>query len=368
MKFEHRITLSYLIIGGAWILFSDSILYFLVPDHRLQNELQTFKGWFYVILTGLLFFLFLRKYLNKLRNTEKELNAHKNNLQMMIEEKTRDLAALNEELLSTNDELNQKNDLINIQNKDLRNALRHLKKAQSQLIQSEKMASLGTLTSGIAHEINNPLNFLMGAYNGLDNYFRKYGSKDIDGTTFLLNSMHEGIERASGIVNELGQLSKDNNKLDEVCDIHSVINNCIAVLFDQISSSVNLKKEFSSDAAMVKGNVGKLHQVFLNVLLNAIQAVEEGGEIVIETRIDYDEVVVEISDNGCGIKREFLSQITNPFFTTRTTGDATGLGLYITYSIIREHKGRLEFESTPGQGTRVTITMPNLDNSYGQEN
>ena len=360
LKFEYRIALSYLLIGGIWILFSDKILYLLVEQEDWVQKLQTYKGWFYVFVTGIFFFIYMKKYLNTLRSTEAELKKHENNLQHLVDEKTKVLDNLNKELNLANTELQNKNELINEQNTELREALDTLQETQTQLIQAEKMASLGTLTAGVAHEINNPLNFIKIAHGSLETYFETYGSKNEEETSFLLNSMNEGIQRTSDIISGLNQFSRDNSKYNEKCDIHSILENCLVILQNQIKHKVKVKKNYSADHPMVKGNVGKLHQVFLNILTNAIQAIKNKGEIVIETKAEENHVTISITDNGCGISKEHLSQITTPFFTTKPPGKGTGLGLSIAYSIIKEHNGKLKIESEVDAGTKVVILLPKI--------
>lgn len=265
---------------------------------------------------------------------------------------------------------NQKIEILNIQlqqsnsdlkeiNQSLINTIDELKATQEQLVQSEKMASLGTLTAGIAHEINNPLNYIMGAYIGLKNYFNSYGSEDEKKTSKMLNGIKEGIKRASNIVNGLNQFSRDNSRFDEDCEIHTILDNCLVILYYQLKHNISIVKKYYNKPIIVSGNVGKLHQVFTNILTNAIQAINNKGIIKIKTKINQEKVFIEILDNGCGIKEEHIKQITDPFFTTKSPGEGTGLGLSISYSIIKEHKGIIEFESEINKGTKVTIIIPN---------
>ena len=144
--------------------------------------------------------------------------------------------------------------------------LHHLKETQSQLIHAEKMASIGILTAGVAHEINNPLNFIMGGYVDLEEYFTDMGDPPED-VLFLLNSIKTGISRASTIVNGLNQFSRDQDTYDEVIDIHSIINNCLVMLQSQTKNRIEIHKNFSGKSSTLKGNVGKLHQVFINILM-----------------------------------------------------------------------------------------------------
>jgi len=356
LKFEYRITLAYMFIGGLWILFSDRLLHFFLIDNLdLEMKFQTYKGWFYILVTALLFFLFVKKHLERLRDTEAELKNHKDNLQELVNEKTVDLGELNQKLNSTNQELLQKSNLITRQNRELTETLDSLKKTQSKLIQTDKMASLGTFTAGVAHEINNPLNFIMGAYNGLEDYFNEYGSKDQQVTDFLLTSIKTGIERATGIVHGLNEFSRDNKDFNEDCDIHAILDNCLMMLHNQTDVRIEIIKKYSDQGIVITGNIGKLHQAFINILNNSIQAIKDKGRIEIVTEKNERNVTVQILDTGYGINGKDIKKIIEPFFTTKAPGEGTGLGLSITYSIIQDHKGTISFESEVGKWTKAFI-------------
>ena len=218
------------------------------------------------------------------------------------------------------------------------------------------MASLGILTAGVAHEINNPLNFIMGSYIGLELYFE---DKNIDDEEVepLLESLRAGLDKASAIVQSLNQFSRQNEKYDEECDINSIIENCLTMLNYQVKYGVTISKIFNNNVN-IKGNTGKLHQAFMNILLNAFQAINSKGEIIIKTYSDQDTATIEITDNGEGISEEIIPKITDPFYTTKEPGEGTGLGLSITYNIIKTHKGKLEFNSEEGKGTTVRVILP----------
>lgn len=357
IKFENRITFIYLILGGMWILFSDSILNYFLDDIDLLTEIQTFKGVFYVLITAIFFFLYMKKHLNKLRNTEQELEAHKNNLQHLVHKKTKDLDAAINELSETNAALNDKNEIINNQNLKLKKTLKALKDTQSQLVQVEKMASLGVLTAGISHEINNPLNYILGGLTGLENHFsdEKISDKKVD---LYLNSIKTGVSRATAIVSGLNQLSRNRDTYDEDCNIHEIIDNCLNILNSQLKHKIEINKRFTEKQIIVSGNVGKLHQVFLNIIINANQSVEDKGTITLSTFIMKENVHIDIADTGCGISKENLPKITDPFFTTKEPGQGTGLGLAIAYNIIHDHKGKISFKSTLNKGTSVKVVLP----------
>ncbi|HNX89721.1 MAG TPA: ATP-binding protein [Paludibacteraceae bacterium] len=357
IKFEYRITLAYLVIGSLWILFSDRLVDNFIDDKSLMTDMMTYKGWFYVMVTAALFFCFLKRHLYKLRKAEAELERHRNHLQELVVEKTRNLDLALKELNTTNLELSEKNDIINDQNAELKDALQHLKNTQSQLLQAEKMASLGILTAGVAHEINNPLNYILGGYTGLQNYFSENGIAN-ERVSMLLENIKTGIDRSAAIVSGLNQFSRSRDKYDERCEIHSIIENCLVILNHQLKDRVEVIKDFTNEPFLLTGNVGKLHQVFLNILVNASQAIDERGRITIKTEKSGKWLHIDVSDTGSGISKENLPKITDPFFTTKDPGKGTGLGLSITFTIIREHKGSLEFESELNKGTTVRIKLP----------
>ena len=282
--------------------------------------------------------------ITEIKNYEIELEEHKNNLEKTVKKRTEELELANKELKQQKAEVDE--------------AIKELKKTQTHLVQSEKMASLGTLTAGVSHEINNPLNYLSSAYYGFVKYFMKYGSNDEKKTKLLLKSTETAITRISDIVKGLNAFSRDKSEYDEDCEIHTIIENCLNMLYSKLKGKITIKKSFCSQSDKMKGNVGKLHQVFLNILNNSIQSIENNGQITLETLCANKYIRVEIADTGCGICNENLSKITDPFFTTKPPGKGTGLGLSITYSIIEEHKGSLEFESELGKGTKAIINFP----------
>jgi signal transduction histidine kinase len=357
IKFEYKLTLGYLIVGGLWILFSDKLANSMTDDQQLLTMIHMFKGWFYVLITGLLFYFFLKKHLNKLRSTEKELEDHKNHLQELVDQKTSNLDRILNELQHTNEELNSKNDIINAQNENLKETLRNLKETQAQLLESEKMASLGVLTAGIAHEINNPLNFILGGYTGLEDYLEEAGIKD-ETVDILMNSIKTGVERSASIVSGLSQFSRSDKDYEARCNIQIILDNCLLMLNSLIRDRIKIVRNFEVGPVEVLCNVGKIHQVFTNVLLNSCQAIEKDGMISITTKKAGNWVNIEITDTGKGIKPEDLPRVTEPFFTTKDPGKGTGLGLSIAYSIIKEHKGKIEFESVNGSGTTVKVKLP----------
>ena len=247
---------------------------------------------------------------------------------------------------------------IENQKQELKEALEELSNAQEKIVQSEKMASLGVLAAGVAHEINNPLNFIHGGLIGLEAYFEEANIESSADLETLLNAIREGISRTTSIVSSLNEFSHQQDDIQENCDIHRIIDNCLVILNHLIKNQIIIKKDYRATNPKIIGNSGKLHQIFINLLTNALQAVAKGGEVSISTFIKKDMFTIEISDNGIGIPPEHLTKIMEPFFTTKSPGKGTGLGLSIAYNFIREHKGNLTISSTCYKGTVATTTLP----------
>jgi PAS domain S-box-containing protein len=282
---------------------------------------------------------------------EKELEKYRNHLELLVTERTEELEAANEELTAINEELYN-------QRVELGDALNNLKDTQNKLFQSEKMASLGVLAAGVAHEINNPLNFILGGILGLESYFNENLTDHIENVSDLFVAVKTGVQRSAKIVSSLSHYSRNDNLFQSGCDIHIIIDNCLIMLGDQYKDKVEIHKNYSAEQYLLNGNEGKLHQAFLNILSNAIQSIERKGTINITTDIDDNNMFIMIDDTGCGISQENLDKIFDPFFTTKDPGKGTGLGLSITYKIIQEHQGTIEYKSESRKGTKVKIVLP----------
>ena len=282
---------------------------------------------------------------------QKELEKYRNHLEQLVSERTMDLETANEKLKSTNQELD-------LQRKQLQDAYNDLQDAQNKLIQAEKMASLGVLAAGIAHEINNPLNFINGGAYALETYIEDNLKEHVSQVAPMIEGIQVGVKRAAEIVTSLNLYSRKDDLPGSECNVHAIIDNCLVMLNNELKYKVQVIKEFTKNTVPVFGNEGRFHQVFLNILTNAIQAIPDIGTITITTKVKNKRCFVSISDNGCGISKELLPKITDPFFTTKDPGKGTGLGLSITYNILKEYDGTIEFESEVGKGTKVIITLP----------
>ncbi len=361
-KFEIKISLAYLIIGGLWILFSDKALYLLMKDVEVLTKIQTYKGWFYVTATAFILYFFLKKHLGKLRATENELENHKENLKQLIIERTEELDTAIEALKATNEKLQSKNEIINNQNKELKEALQNLKQAQAQLVQSEKMASLGLLTAGVAHEINNPLNYIQASLYAIEENISykqepEFLQKNLQ---TLLAAMKMGVKKASSIVKALNAFSRSKNLRKDTCNINEIINNCLLLLEHELKNKCLVTRDLTNVSFTLNGNEDSLHQVFTNLIMNSVQSIKSNGEISITTAIDKekDQLAIIISDNGEGISKENLPKIFDPFFTTRDPGKGVGIGLSIVYKIIENHNGDINYVSEQGKGTKVKVLLP----------
>ncbi|MCG8634556.1 MAG: response regulator [Desulfobacterales bacterium] len=284
-----------------------------------------------------------------------------------------------------------------VKNKKLDETLSHLKATQAQALQSEKMASIGQLAAGVAHEINNPIGFVGSNLDALTDYFQDFESllshysslgklveeqanpgddglaaqlaavrkceEDIEidylreDIPDLLKDCIDGARRVGRIVADLKNFAHPGNDKKMLMDINKGIESTLNVVANELKYKATVTKEFDK-IPPVEGFPQKINQVFMNILVNAAQSIEEKGEILIKTSSGGTDVIISISDTGCGIEEENLNRIFDPFFTTKDVGKGTGLGMNIAYNIIQEHEGKIEVESRVGKGTCFTITLP----------
>src|SRR5438093_8242694 len=218
------------------------------------------------------------------------------------------------------------------------------------------MASIGLLAAGVAHEVNTPL-------TGISSFTQMLldGADPRDPKTALLEKIEKQTFRAAKIVNGLLNLSRPapatNERID--VDLNAVITDVFSLLEHQFEvGKIKARRELAPTAVTVVGIEHQLQQVFLNLFLNARDAMPRGGWLSVTTRREGDRVVAEVSDTGSGIPSEHLARIYDPFFTTKSIGRGTGLGLSITYGIVHEHDGTIRCDSAVGQGTRFTMALP----------
>ncbi|HSK11089.1 MAG TPA: ATP-binding protein, partial [Vicinamibacterales bacterium] len=221
---------------------------------------------------------------------------------------------------------------------------------------SEKMASIGLLAAGVAHEVNTPL-------TGISSFAQMLleGADPSDPKTRVLEKIERQTFRAAKIVNGLLNLSRPGTASAERApvDLNVVINDVLSLLEHQFKvGRIQVRRELASPGPVVLGIEHKLQQVFLNLFLNARDAMPKGGWLSITTRAADGWAVAEVADTGAGIPSEILARIYDPFFTTKTIGQGTGLGLSVTYGIVREHDGAINCESQVGVGTRFRLSFP----------
>lgn len=262
-----------------------------------------------------------------------------------------------------------------------REAIQEKQKMQAFIFQQEKLASVGQLAAGVAHEINNPLNYISSNLGSLNEYLvqlmeyvnasttnlkaeelqqlRK--ALDIDfiaeDIKDLISESIEGTDRISAIVQNLKSFSRvDEGKCKET-DINDCLENTIKVIWNELKYKAKIIKEYG-ELPLTQCYPQHLSQIFMNFLVNAVQAIEKEGEIKIKTWQDGKSIYVSITDTGHGIPEENISKLFEPFFTTKEVGKGTGLGLSIAHEIIQKHKGRIDVESEVGRGTTFTVTLP----------
>ncbi|HMA31913.1 MAG TPA: ATP-binding protein [Casimicrobiaceae bacterium] len=266
-----------------------------------------------------------------------------------------------------------------------------LEDAQNQVVQSEKLASIGQLSAGVAHEINNPLAFVLSNFGSLEGYLTTlfgllgaYVEADDgmgasapaalaparaqrDGVDFaflrddvraIIDESREGLLRVKRIVQDLRDFSRGGTEeVWETIDLHRALDSTLNIVRNEVKYKARIVRSYG-ELPEVECLPSRLSQVFLNLLVNASQAIEGNGTITIETGSDASEAWVRFEDTGCGIAPENLGHLFEPFFTTKPVGQGTGLGLAVSNSIVRKHGGRIDVESEVGRGTRFTVRLP----------
>jgi len=238
----------------------------------------------------------------------------------------------------------------------LNHMLLELKSRENQLIQTRKMAAIGKLTAGIAHELNNPLNNISITVEALIDEFDDWSKED---KLKMLNTVVSQVDRAGATVANLLDFTRRDESSFEEISINDIINRTLSFIGNEINlHDVKLDLDMEDNLPRVMGNARNLQQVFLNLFLNAIQAMPDGGKLRARSYVESGAVKIDVSDNGVGIPPENMDKIFDPFFTTKEVGKGTGLGLSVSYGIIKKHHGELEVRSEMGDGTTFTVTLP----------
>ena len=289
---------------------------------------------------------------------------------------------------------------IEEKNKRLENTLKRLEETQAQMVHSEKMASIGQLAAGVAHEINNPTGFVSSNLKTLGDYQQDLAAlitryrgvlaalqarevrspigdealaaaaaaaidyeKEIDldyllsDITDLIGDCREGTNRIKKIVLDLKDFAHPGEDRLQPTDINKGLDATLNVVNNELKYKAVVETDFA-ELPMVQGYPHQLNQVFMNILVNAAQAIEKKGRIKVCTRCVDRFVEVTIEDDGCGIAPAHLAKIFDPFFTTKDVGKGTGLGMNIAYNIIQKHSGAIDVDSTPGRGTTFKVRLP----------
>jgi len=321
---------------------------------------------------------------NNIRNRNKVLR-------QLVSQRTNELVNANHELEQKTDHLAEQREELAAQNQMLQDAFNRLRESQAQLLQAEKMASLGQLTAGIAHEINNPINYVnsgIGIIKDITSHFDKILSEynKIDPANVAedfnkINSMHKsmlleekqhelqtlfevvqnGIDRVTKIVGGLQQFSRKSKGELKRVNINEVLEQNLLLLSYDLKDRVEISTNLDQDLPTILCDPLEIGQVFFNILLNGAQAIDGHGKIMIQTSTTDHHIFVRIQDTGRGIPKEFISKTFDPFFTTKEVGKGTGLGLSISLSIIKRLNGEINVESESGRGSKFTVKLPIYD-------
>jgi len=321
------------------------------------------------------FMVFTQQMSSMLQNFEA-----KKNLDLKVQDRTAQVMKQKQEIEEINIELNRQKD-------ELQKILENLKQAQSQLVQSEKMASLGQLVAGIAHEINNPVNFISAGVDSLStnleeirqvlDIYHKITADNVEDKlkeieelkakveykeaireiNKLIESIKNGTNRTTEIVKGLRTFSRLDEDILKIADIHEGLDSTLILLHNKYKNRIEIVKKYGN-IPLIECYPGQLNQVFMNILSNAVDAIDDKGTITISTSISDRFIKVSIKDTGQGIPENIKEKIFDPFFTTKGVGKGTGLGLSITQSIIEKHKGSISIKSEDGKGTEFIILLP----------
>ena len=392
-KGTHFVTMLLLIVAVVLSAFLTIILVrlIIVPVYRLENASQKVaKGELdvEVKVTGNDEMGKLSRSFNQMTKSLKDAKEKENVQAERLRMQWDVLSETNQELEEKSKRLEKQKKQTEKKNQQIESAMNKLKETQNQLVQSEKMASVGQLTAGIAHEINNPINFvtsnisplkrdlddIMNLLNMYSDASEKSDPQDefkninkfkdeidydfiLQEIKQLLNGIEEGAKRTIEIVRGLRNFSRLDESDKKLSDINEGIESTLLMLRNQLKNRIEVIKEFGS-IPQILCYPGKLNQVFMNILNNASQSIEGEGEIIISTTYGNKNVFISIKDSGKGMSKKIMDHIFEPFYTTKDVGKGTGLGLSISYGIVQEHNGKIEVKSELSTGTEFIITLP----------
>ncbi len=368
----------------AWIAFLGGIIIFVLRNFNVlpYNNFTTYILYVGSAIEGILLSIALADKINLLRREKEKSQAEV-------------LQLVRDQNVNLENKVTERTEELQSSNTNLSSALQDLKDTQIQLVEAEKMASLGQLTAGIAHEINNPINFVKSNIKPLqldindligiiDEYDKLHTTDNADIPAQLMNieklkkqididyvkteidslvkGIQDGAERTAEIVLGLRNFSRLDESEIKTVNIHEGIDSTLILLKNMLPDNVRIEKDFQAN-----GNIeclpGKLNQVFMNILSNGIQAIKEKEHqnesefITIRTKDIGDRIEIHIKDTGVGMSDEVRQKIFDPFFTTKDVGEGTGLGLSIVFKIIQRHEGKIDVLSSKGNGSEFIITL-----------
>jgi two-component system NtrC family sensor kinase len=246
---------------------------------------------------------------------------------------------------------------------DLRRVNRELIEKQTQLIQSEKLASIGRLTAGVAHEINNPLSGILTYLKLVSRIIQKddISAKKMEEIRGYMTVMESETARCGKIVTNLLTFARQSKPDIQDSDVNQIVERSLALLKNKLRlQNIKVRKTLYPNLPLIPCDPGQIQQVVLNIVINASEAMSDGGELIIDTSLaeEGDSVLISIQDTGVGIPKDMLSKLFDPFFTTKEESKGIGLGLSVVYGIVNEHGGKVDVKSTVGEGTTFTIRLP----------
>jgi two-component system NtrC family sensor kinase len=241
---------------------------------------------------------------------------------------------------------------------------RELEKFHRGMVDVEKLAAMGQLAAGVAHELNNPLSGIMGYSELALELFREkkpadVAPQDVERMLTYFGHIDELSQRCRAIILDMLKFARTNDEKQEDMQLNDLLRQTLVFVAKQLKQGkVDIESTLDEDLPTVRGNAMQLQQVFTNLILNGAQAMPEGGTLTIRTRREGDRLEAVVSDTGEGIAPENLHRIFDPFFTTKPVGEGTGLGLSVSYGIVRRHGGMIEVESEPGKGAAFRVVLP----------